>query len=110
MSKRTSKTEHGTALEAFEQEKAQISRLLGQIQHCMHEYDRDVSSVPGGHQDWSHAGTLTNVREALEGAMESLDSARANTRKRRSPDSKENLYVTRSDGRRVRVTVPTDKE
>lgn len=102
MSKRTSKTEHATALEAFEHEKAQITSLLVQIQHCLREYDRDISAVPGGHDDWSHAGTLTNVREALEGAMESISGARSNTRKRWP------TYDSR--GRKVSVSIPTDKE
>lgn len=90
-----------TALEAFEQEKAAILALLVKFAPNLHEYDREISSTPGGHRNYQHAGTLEYVREHIESALECLTNARASTRGQATRHS-----VQRADGRRVRVTVP----
>lgn len=69
-----------TALEAFEARKANITQLLVKINSNLGAYDRDISTVPGGHSHWSHARTLANVERLLQEALDSLTSARANTR------------------------------
>lgn len=73
---------HMTALEAFEAEHKAIAALLARISVEILDYDRDISSVPGGHQSYAHAGTLEYVRTQLELQVSHLRSARANTVKR----------------------------
>jgi hypothetical protein len=71
-----------TALQAFEAEHAHIVALLNNLPQQLREYDRDISSVPGGHAEWTHAGTLAHVREQLQHVMTELASARHNKRSR----------------------------
>lgn len=75
------KTEQ-TALEAFEAQKAAIIALLVKIPEQIRQYDREISGAPGGHDDWSHAGTLKHVREQIEGGLGSITCARQKTREK----------------------------
>lgn len=68
-----------TALETFELRKANILKMARSLESKIREYDLAISSQPGGHQDWGHAGTLQNIEDLLANAHEALASATENT-------------------------------
>lgn len=104
-----------TALESFEAEQAAIVALLRNIPQQIRDYDREISSSPGGHSDWGHAGTLCHVRQQLQQIVEQLGDARRQTRARTDRRAAMAAKIAKayeghaynSRGRRVRVTVPT---
>lgn len=73
--KRKTKTQTTTALQTFEARKASIAKKAAKLATLLEQYDREISTRPGGHQDWGHAGTLGNVDALLDQALESLTSA-----------------------------------
>jgi len=101
-----------TALAAFEAHKAKILKMLAQLPAHVEMYDREISSTPGGHLDWSHAGTMGEVSKQVEAALQSVLDALVATRDRATARASRASYsgsVVLGDGRRVRVTVPTSK-
>lgn len=81
MSRKTAKVEQ-TALQTFEARKAAIAKKSAKFAALLQEYDRAISGVAGGHQDWGHAGTLGNVEQLIDQALESLIDATARTKSR----------------------------
>lgn len=76
------KKKEQTALEVFKVELDAIFALLAEIPQEIDKYDHDITDVPGGHTDWTHARTLKHVREQIEGALGSISSALRNTREK----------------------------
>lgn len=81
MKRKTTTTNQPTALETFETRKAAIAKKAAKFAALLEQYDRTISSTPGGHRDWGHAGTLGHVDELLTRALESLaDAARISSK------------------------------
>lgn len=104
-----------TALLAFEDEKAAILAMLRNIPQQLQDYDREISSSPGGFSDWGHAGTLADIRQKLGQIVTQLGDARRATRGRTDRRAQMAAKIAEaytghafnSRGRRVRVIVPT---